>query len=53
MRAPLSHHRDLYAYWFSKRGSRSMPARGDVNPVDIPLLLPYLILVERAGEQLR
>jgi hypothetical protein len=51
--APLSHHRDLYAYWLCKRGDRAMPARGDVDPADIPLLLPYLILVERAGEQLR
>jgi hypothetical protein len=30
-----------------------MHARGDVNPADIPLLLPYLILVERVCEQLR
>jgi hypothetical protein len=53
MTAPLSHHVDLYAYWLSKRGARAMPARGDVNPADIPLLLPHLILVERAGEQFR
>jgi hypothetical protein len=30
-----------------------MPQRGDVNPAEIPLLLPYLILVERAGHDFR
>jgi hypothetical protein len=53
VKAPLSYHRDLYAYWLSKRGSRTMPARGGVNPADFPLLLPYVILVERVGEHLR
>jgi hypothetical protein len=53
MRAPVSHHLDLYAYWISKRGSHHMPARNDLNPADIPLLLPFLVLVERADGQLR
>jgi hypothetical protein len=51
--APISHHLDLYSYWLSKRGARIMPARSDINPVDIPLLLPYLMIVERAGDQFR
>jgi len=30
-----------------------MPSRSDVNPADIPPLLPYLVLVERTGNQFR
>jgi len=30
-----------------------MPARGDINPADIPRLLPHLLIVERAGDQFR
>jgi hypothetical protein len=52
-RIPLSHHLDLYAYWLSKRGARIMPARSDIDPVDIPHLLPYLTIAERAGDQFR
>src|SRR5215472_8056847 len=53
MQAPASHHLDLYRYWLSKRGARIMRARGDINPADISLLLPYLLVVERAGDQFR
>jgi PAS domain len=51
MQAPLSRHLDLYRYWLWKRGVRIMPARGDINPADIAPLLPYLMIVERAGDQ--
>jgi hypothetical protein len=51
--APVSYHLDLYGYWLSKRGARIMPARGDINPADIPLLLPHLMIIERAGDQFR
>jgi hypothetical protein len=51
--APVSHHLDLYAYWLAKRGSRAMPARSDIEAADIPALLPYLIIAERAGDQFR
>ena len=30
-----------------------MPARGDINPADIPGLLSYLLIVERDGDQFR
>jgi hypothetical protein len=50
---PLSHHLDLYDYWVAIRGTRAMPARSDVNPADIPQLLPFLVLVERSEGQLR
>jgi hypothetical protein len=51
--APIGVHFDLYAYWQAKRGGRSTPARSEINPADIPSLLPHLLLVERAGDQFR
>jgi hypothetical protein len=51
--APVSHHLDLYDYWFAKRGSRLMPARSDINPADIPTLLPYVMIVGKASDQFR
>jgi hypothetical protein len=53
MEAPISHHLDLYRYWLAKRGRRAMPARSDINPGDIPTLLPYLMLVDKADGQFR
>jgi hypothetical protein len=37
---------EALAYWRNKRGSRSMPARRDVDPVEIWKLLPYVQLIE-------
>lgn len=42
--------RSLYAYWSAKRGGRTMPARADIDPVDMPALLPHLMLVTVAGD---
>jgi hypothetical protein len=53
LRAPISHHLDLYRYWLAKRGFRSMPARSEINPADIPELLPYLIIVDKVDGQFR
>jgi hypothetical protein len=53
LRAPISHHLDLYRYWFAKRGSRIMPSRSDLDPADIPVLLPYMMLVDKLDNQLR
>jgi hypothetical protein len=50
---PESHHLDLYKYWLAQRGARTMPRRADLNPADIPALLPHLIIVELAEDQLR
>ncbi len=36
----------LYGYWVSKRGNRAMPARADVDPAEIPMLLPIIILID-------
>lgn len=35
-----------YAYWNAKRGDSPMPARADLDPVDIPRLLPNIILMD-------
>src|SRR5262249_35694053 len=53
LHARVSHHLDLHRYWLAKRGARTMPARGDINPADIPPLLPYIMFVERRGDQSR
>ncbi len=36
----------LYRYWESKRGERTMPARADIDPTEIPALLPIILLVD-------
>jgi len=36
----------LLDYWLQKRGGRAMPARGDIDPAEIPRLLPDLGLVD-------
>lgn len=39
-------HRDLFRYWQDKRGPRPYPARRDIDPLDIPRLLPSIFLVD-------
>jgi len=36
----------LDAYWRRKAEDRPMPSRGDVDPVDLVPLLPYVVLTE-------
>jgi hypothetical protein len=36
----------LYRYWQSKQGGRLMPARADIDPTEIPSLLPILLLID-------
>jgi len=36
---------EFCAYWHEKRGGKAMPARADLDPVEIPRLLPYIYLV--------
>lgn len=38
--------RKLYEYWNAKRGGRAIPARGDIDPIDLKPLLPLLILID-------
>jgi hypothetical protein len=47
LRAPVSYHLDLYRYWLAKRGSHTMPARSDIDPADIPALLPYMAIIHK------
>jgi len=35
-----------YEYWQSMRGDRVLPARSDLDPLDIPDLLPNVILLD-------
>lgn len=36
----------VYRYWNEKRGSRPMPARADIDPVDLVPYLPTIMLVD-------
>jgi hypothetical protein len=38
--------RTAYEYWDERRAGRTMPARADVDPSDIPALLPFVILTD-------
>ena len=39
-------HRQLFDYWRSKVQAGRLPARKDIDPVDIPALLPWLTVIE-------
>jgi len=39
-------HRELYDYWCLKRGSRAMPGRQDIDPIELKRLLPHLLLTD-------
>ncbi len=41
--------RELYAYWRLKAANRKLPARADIDPCEIPTLLPYLCLIDVVG----
>jgi hypothetical protein len=47
----LREQRDLYGYWRACAQSKRIPSRFDIDPVDIPHLLPGLSLLD-AGEEL-
>src|ERR1051325_7524125 len=36
-------------YWHGKLSGRAMPARADLDPAEIPRLLPHVMLVEVLG----
>jgi hypothetical protein len=41
------HTHAIYRYWAGKRGERSMPARRDIDPVEMaPVLLPGICIVD-------
>ncbi|WPZ34857.1 PAS domain-containing protein [Thalassobaculum sp. OXR-137] len=41
--------RTLLTYWNDKRGTRAMPSRADFDPMDVPRLLPRLLLIDVEG----
>jgi len=46
--------RPLFRYWVAARGEKHMPARADIDPVEMPIrLLPNLVLVDVVSEPLR
>jgi hypothetical protein len=38
--------RDFYAYWLSKRGGKRVPARADIDPVEIHGFLPNIFMMD-------
>jgi hypothetical protein len=38
--------RDLLSYWLSKRRLARFPGRADIDPIEIPELLPHIILTD-------
>ena len=43
--------RQLYDYWDGKRGDRPMPARADLDPIDIRFAIGDVILVDVLDEE--
>ncbi len=41
---------DLFKYWQTKRCGRFFPSRADIDPLEIPALLPIVFLVDVTGE---
>jgi hypothetical protein len=39
-----------YDYWREKAAGRAMPSRADIDPIEIPKLLPDVMLVERMAD---
>ncbi|MDJ0950393.1 MAG: PAS domain-containing protein [Alphaproteobacteria bacterium] len=39
----------FYTYWRSLTRGKKLPRRGDVDPRDIPALLPYLFMIDVGG----
>jgi hypothetical protein len=39
----------IYDYWRRKTGARGLPSRRDIDPTEIPHLLPHLMLVDVLG----
>ena len=37
---------ELFAYWQAKRGTRSMPSRGDIDPVELRGLVNHVMLYD-------
>ena len=57
MKFPKICHPDtiaLYNYWLAKSGNRTMPARADIDPVEMPKqLLPGICIVDVVADERR
>ena len=42
--------RRIHAYWQSRCRGRQMPSRPDIDPLDVPPLLPFIFLVDVLAE---
>lgn len=42
LRDPLI--QEMYLYWARKAGGRPMPDKGDLDPTEIPALLPHMLI---------
>ena len=40
----------LRDYWHAKRGSRSMPTRGDIRPVELKKYLDSIVMIDALGD---
>lgn len=38
--------RDFYAYWLAKRGGKRVPARADIDPIEIHRFLPNIFMLD-------
>lgn len=45
--------RRMYEYWLEKSRGRRLPDRADLDPAEIPTILPHLSIVEATGDQPR
>jgi len=45
--------RALIRYWHEKRGRRPMPSRSDIDPVEIPRLLPIALIADARANPTR
>lgn len=45
--------RRLFEYWDSKRGGRRFPARADIDPLDFPYVMGWIVLLDVERDPLR
>jgi hypothetical protein len=43
----------LYDYWQERSGPRRFPARRDIDPLDVPYILPHIMLLDVLRDPLR
>ncbi len=43
-------HREFFDYWRSKASGGKLPSRQDIDPIEVPRLLPWIILYEVAWQ---